>query len=54
MSDFKNKSNSLHPYHLFIMNNLKPSAVSPDDLIFDELDEANKKNYYNAIEKELA
>lgn len=36
------------------MANQKPTAVSPDDLIFDELDEANKKNYYKAIEKELA
>lgn len=30
-------------------NNPKVNPVSPDDLIFDELDEANKKNYYRAV-----
>jgi hypothetical protein len=34
-------------------NNPKNNPVSPDDLIFDELDEANKSNYYKAVEKEL-
>ena len=54
MSDFKNKSDTFRNYHLFIMANQKQGTVSPDDLIFDELDEANKKNYYKTIEKELA
>jgi type III secretory pathway component EscR len=34
-------------------SNPKPNPVSPDDLIYDELDEANKHNYYKAVEKEI-
>lgn len=30
-------------------NNPKANLASPDDLIFDELDEANKQNYYKAV-----
>lgn len=34
-------------------NNPKNNSVPPDELIHDELDEANKHEYYKIVEKEL-
>lgn len=39
--------------HLLMANNQKNMTVPPDELIHDELDEVNKKQYYKAVESEL-